>query len=487
MDTVTSLEAEGPPLLLVGLGDGRRLAWLLEHTHRTVFTWEPDLAIWTTVLETVEGAEHLRSGRWVPLFGPDLLRCVAARDAVVVHHPTFQAAYADAVSLLQPDGPLVLVVQGELFVDDVAGALRSLGCRVLRWDISHLPSEEHTHILSTVGADLAVSVNTQDGLAEVLAMHHIPYAVWEIDPNTSGPAPLSSPARSTVVFTYRSLNIPMFRRVGYPRVEHLPLAAPIQRYRPVSRSPTIPIAFVGASMAASGQQMRARLKEMFAREPNVLRAIEHIWTIQRQDDSRWRVPELMESMCPGVRARIRREHAGLDVALMVGEVSAAEKRLSWLSHLGALGLQVWGDPGWSLTTAHGVQWKGWADHFADLPEIYASAAIHVDVPRLYQQDAVAMRVFDVMAAGGFLLAEYSAELVALFTPGVHLDTYRSPRELVDKCRFYLSQPELRQKIAAAGCALVRQSHSIEVRVAYILGRMGISVPASAARSGRQSP
>ena len=41
MHTVEHLPVEGPPLLLVGLGSGQRLAWLLEHTKRTVFTLLP--------------------------------------------------------------------------------------------------------------------------------------------------------------------------------------------------------------------------------------------------------------------------------------------------------------------------------------------------------------------------------------------------------------------------------------------------------------
>jgi len=62
--------------------------------------------------------------------------------------------------------------------------------------------------------------------------------------------------------------------------------------------------------------------------------------------------------------------------------------------------------------------------------------------------------------------------VELFAPGVELDTYRSPDELVAKCRFYLQQPELRVRIAAAGKARVLAEHTIRQRMGRILADVG---------------
>jgi len=480
MEAAEVARSSNRPLLVLGLGDGLRLELLLQDPSVTVYAWDLDPAIWCHVLATRDLAKALSDRRLVPLLGVDLADCVAARQAVVVQHPTFAAAYADAPSLLDGSAPLALVVQGELFVDDASEALRAHGWRVLRWDISHLSTLENQHIPRISGARLALAINTQDGLGEVLARHGIPLAIWEIDPNTGGPAPIFGPSTHVTAFSYRRCNLPVLQRAGYRHVTHLPLAAPASRLGREAVQPPpgggdydVPIAFVGASMAESGKGMQARMRVLFESQPEVLKKLGRVTVIQREDCARWRVPELLETLLPGLRARIRREHEGLDLAMLVGEVCAAEKRLTWLAHLGSLGLHVWGDAGWSLLQAHGVQWRGWADHFTELPLIYRQASIHVDVPRLYQQDAVAMRIFDVMAAGGFLIAEHSAELTELFAPGVELETYRSPAELVNKCRFYLSQPELRARIAAAGRARVLSDHTIHQRIGAILGEMGL--------------
>lgn len=462
------------PLLLLGVGEGARLVSILEHTTARVLAWDPDPALLRRLLAAHPLGPHLESGRLELLLGVDLAHHQDAHQSVVLEHPTFQAAYAYGRSLVHAHKPLALLVQGELFIDDVAHALTAHGWRVLRWDLEHLPPEEHAHILATSGAQVAVAINTHEHLAEPLTAAGIPLAVWEIDPNTSGPAVLRAPCPHTHAFTYRAVNVRPLQQAGYRHVHTLPLAAPIHRLRPGRPDPdyTVPIAFVGASMAESAQAMQAELAGLVAGDRAVLAALQAVLQLQRADLSRWRLPQILDSRLPGLRTRIQRTH-GVDIATVLGETVAAEKRLTWLSHLGPLGLHVWGDAGWQLAQAHGVTWRGWADHFTELPAIYHSAAIHVDVPRLYQQDAVAMRVFDVMAAGGFLIAEHGTELCALFEPGVELETYRTPTELVHKCRFYLEQPQLRARIAAAGQARVHRDHSIHTRVGHILHTLGL--------------
>ena len=47
------------------------------------------------------------------------------------------------------------------------------------------------------------------------------------------------------------------------------------------------------------------------------------------------------------------------------------------------------------------------------------------------------RLFEIIMAGGFVLSEHSDELADYFEFGREIDTFRSPRELLDKVRFYL--------------------------------------------------
>ena len=58
-----------------------------------------------------------------------------------------------------------------------------------------------------------------------------------------------------------------------------------------------------------------------------------------------------------------------------------------------------------------------------------------------------MRVFDVLACGGFVLAERSPALAELFEIGAEVECYASADELEAKVAHYLAHPEAARAIA----------------------------------------
>jgi hypothetical protein len=71
-------------------------------------------------------------------------------------------------------------------------------------------------------------------------------------------------------------------------------------------------------------------------------------------------------------------------------------------------------------------------------------------------DRYTRRVFEIPAIGTFMLSQRTAEMEALFAPGIEADYFSSPAELVDKVRYYLDHDEERGRIAAAGAERVRR-------------------------------
>jgi spore maturation protein CgeB len=166
-------------------------------------------------------------------------------------------------------------------------------------------------------------------------------------------------------------------------------------------------------------------------------------------------------------------------ANVLGELSAAEKRLWYISNLAPYEVQVWGDEGWHQLDAHGVNYRGSAGHLYELTKIYNAATIHVDIGRIYQSDIVTMRVFDVLACGGFLLAEYSEGLEELFKLGQELVCYRDLNDLTSKVEYYLAHPDEAHAIAERGRARVERDHTIAQRLQQMLKAMSIRAPSRA--------
>ena len=107
---------------------------------------------------------------------------------------------------------------------------------------------------------------------------------------------------------------------------------------------------------------------------------------------------------------------------------------------------------------------------AKTAEIYADSQITLNISL---NGDLNLRVFEALAAGGFLLTdELGAEsgLPRLFQPGRHLDTWSSPGELIEKIRHYLAHPEEAQRIRRAGQAeLIRHHHpTVKLREFYDL-------------------
>ena len=89
------------------------------------------------------------------------------------------------------------------------------------------------------------------------------------------------------------------------------------------------------------------------------------------------------------------------------------------------------------------------------------------------RDDLNMRVHETLGAGAFLLTNDIPTLHERFTDGVHLVTYKTEEEMIEKARYYLEHDEEREAIARAGCELVRGRDTYMHRTMTILDRVGI--------------
>lgn len=486
-------------VLLFGLGLGEQL----EHVLRTVpkakiLAWERDPWLLRQVLERRDWTGAMRRGQLRFLLTSDLVEVArSGRPMRIVEHPLLADVYRLERALLEsPPDRLALVAAGGLFVDDVAAALAAEGIAGFTWDLERWSREEIAWVAEALKPELALAINYTHGLAELAAEMEIPLRVWEIDPSTDILPPLSGgaegPASSNArIFTFRKENVLAFGEAGFGHVEHLPLAANPERRKPVALTAAqqerygADITFVGSSMVEQGLAFRGRLVEGYAMwrggDPDaafaeVEGAIERILDVQREDFSTYRVPELLAKELEWfvdaftTNDAVYQALGGASPDALLGEMAAADKRITYVANLGQVGIKVFGDAGWEHTEQFGAQVMGPAGHRDELTAIYSTDAIHLDIGRIYQSDIVTMRVFDVLACGGFCLAEWSEDLEELFVIGEELDAYRTLEELLGKVEHWLNAgPEARRAVGERGRARVLKDHTIAQRMRRILG------------------
>ena len=465
--------------ILVGIGGGELVAAALAADESTRWVaWDRDPWILRSALTHHDWSAELRSGRLRLLLGSDLLDLAEAAEARI-DHPFFAHVYTDELLLLDRGigERRALVCTGELFVDSLSDALRDQGYTVFPFEAQRHSEEELALCAERIAPELVVSINFLPGLPEFCEARDLEYVCWEVDPALDAPRSEGTTEHAHI-FTFRKENVAAFSRAGFGHVEYLGLAADPRRRRPrvieesASSLSCAPISFVGTSLVGNARRLQSMFLQLFeAWRPDARGAgetvLQQVVEAQRVDFANYRVPALLEAFAPGWR-RACRSAGQPDPALLVGEVCAAEKRLNYVAELAHHGLDVWGDEGWHLTEGHGASYRGPAKHEADLPQIYGSSTINLDIGRIYQSDIVTMRIFDICACGGFVLAERSGALAECFELGVELESYATLEELKEKVAYYLAHPEEASRVARRGREAVLERHRIDQRVAHML-------------------
>ena len=474
------------PVTLLGVGLGELLGPLLDASPGApVYAWDRDpfmlrLALSMRALEAPLASGQLRLG-----LGTDLIEWLE-QDAErhILGHPVLWSVYRLEVALIARgvEGPRAAVGVDRLLSEELSAALAAEGYVPCPLDLESWSIEELDRAVRRVRAEMVVSINHLDGLAEFCRERDLAYLCWEVDPSTERLRAVRGPSGHCAIWTYRAEHVPLYRGAGFERVHHLPLAADPERRRP-PEGPTprelpspLGISFVGSSLAPEARRAHALWLDLYvgwhpererARSEGEL-ALRRALAQQARDPTCDRLEAALIAELPDFVADLRREEAREDPLVLASQLAASEKRLAYVRGLADLGIDVWGDPGWEAVTGPGVRYWGYAGHHDGIRWIYGRSAINLDVGRLYQGDIVTLRVFDALACGGFVLAEHSRDLEDLLEVGREIESYTCLAELREKARFYLARPEARQRIAERGRAAIVERHSVRHRVRSML-------------------
>jgi spore maturation protein CgeB len=484
-----SNDRTGENILLFGIGLGEQLDDLLKSCDvARIHVWDRDPWLIRLVLMQQDYSTYLRSGRLTVHMCSDLLDLIDfPKKAAVISHPILKSVYNNEYALLD-DGigeKRAIICSGGLFVDDVGETIKNLGYSLYTLDIKKLSLQEIETTLKRFDPSLLFSVDYTNGLAELCHKHDINLISWEVNPAADRLKPCGSPTNHAYIFTHRESNKEEYVKAGFQNIEFLPLAANPQKRVPTILSPAekerfeAPMSFVGSSMIHQAKNFRQIFLSHYQNYRNGATGakekanalLEKVLSIQRQDYSIYRIPSLLYEYFDGFLGYMVSLTNVHDPFMLAAELAAAEKRINYISNLGMLGVKIWGDEGWRITDQYGAKYMGQAGHHHEVNKIYSGSIINLDINRLYQPDIVTMRVFDVMACGGFVLTEYSPTLEALFEIDNEVVAYRTLDELISKASYYLDHRDEAGEIADRGRAAVINRHTIENRVCHMLHRL----------------
>lgn len=149
----------------------------------------------------------------------------------------------------------------------------------------------------------------------------------------------------------------------------------------------------------------------------------------------------------------------------------SERRAALLGELRDFPIDVFG-PGWNKAGLGGKIRVHPAAFGEAANRIYNRALINLNVHNwVGAGSAVNLRLFEVPAAGAFLLSDWVDEIADCYVEGEHLACYRGGADLKAKLEHFLSRPEECERIARAGRAHFLAHHTYEARARRVLAEL----------------
>ena len=323
-----------------------------------------------------------------------------------------------------------------------------------------------------------LGVDREGLLMDLLAQLELPLASWFVDnPHLilykyQG---LSSPWAT--IFTWDADNIKSLQDDGFKQVYYLPLATTPERF--TKRPPFIVPPDWNSEVSFVGNSMQYKVKaRMEAAEPGaeLLAAYKGIAAGFAQHDER-SVLAYLESehreLLPAYE-RLESIERKLAFETMITWEATRQYRDSCVEQILPFNPLILGDNGWETTfrnSPYKWRWHSEVSYYDELPFFYPNSRINFNCTSKQMKGAVNQRVFDVPAAGAFVLTDWREQMDQLFEPDKEVVFYQSPDEVPELVRFYLKNQAAREKIVQAARKRILSHHTYGIRLKEIIAQM----------------
>ncbi len=152
-------------------------------------------------------------------------------------------------------------------------------------------------------------------------------------------------------------------------------------------------------------------------------------------------------------------------------VGNAKRRIQVLEQVMPFGLKFYGNEEWlKVLNGHPLLqcYQGPAHPEKDVPRIFVSSTINLNIHSLQAQSSLNQRDFNCPLVGGFLLTDWVDGADHFFTPDEELVFYRRLSELPQKIEYFLNHEEARQAVIQRGQQRVQRDHTYAARVPRVL-------------------
>ncbi len=336
-----------------------------------------------------------------------------------------------------------------------------------------------TDALQTAPVDFVFSIDFFPMVAESCRLLRIRYLCWVVDSPVLALYSKQITYDCNRVFCFDSAQAEEIGAFSPGHVYYLPLAVPVEiRQEAIANCQeteryAAPISFVGSLYEEQCDYDKADglAPELAGRLDGILEAGSHLHAAY--------LPDLMVTeeearafhdamngfpVMPG--ESFLTDRVALTQLLMANKMTSME-RYRLVGAIGrSLGIDVW--TGSDTTDMPGVRNRGFANTATEMPVIFANSGINLNHTMRGIRTGVSLRVWDILACGGFCLTDAQPDLFGLLPVGEALAVYEDEQDLLQKTAWYLDHEAERREIAAEGLRIVREQHSYPQRLLHLL-------------------
>jgi spore maturation protein CgeB len=498
--------------VVFGLGLGYHLKEVLKKTLQRIIVVEKDEEIFRQALATNALADFLANPNISFLVGkePDeIIQEISSkrfrfgfRDIFLIKHPPsircFPNFYTPLLNQLENSEKIrlgqrlryrkfrernlhILLINSQyLMMGELVGAIQSLG-HTLRTIIIEREAEiaqgeffaQMIKILVEFKPDFVLTVNhlgfDREGIVtDFLTTLKIPFASWYVD------SPMliirhfeRNLSPYCAIFLWDQDYLADMQNLGFDKVHYLPLGTAPNIFRPIPSAEN-PLAseknnlsFVGNSMV---KPVKKKMERLGLTEQHK-EIVEELGRVYAQSSCR-NVSEILEQgpfkNDPLIQAMQNGKRVDFEALVMCQ--GTLFYRLDFIRQLGPFQPVIRGDDGWRTLLGDSFQIRPELLYYYNLNSFYNVSKVNFNATSTQMRNSVNQRVFDVPAAGRFLLTDYKKQLEGLFEIGKEMICYRDKGEIPDLVKFYLTHDSERERIAERGRKRVLRDHTYTQRV-----------------------
>lgn len=262
------------------------------------------------------------------------------------------------------------------------------------------------------------------------------------------------------LFCYDRGHLAYLRDMGYKRVHYMPCGTPFGPVEPTA--PPSDVVYVGSLMKGVGLVANRLLLPYF---PKMLEWLRECADAAGAGGPGCETGCLQQIPPPGPAL-----HPSVLISFLQDELTN-RRRLAVLEAAAPFGLRTYGKNDLasdicSPRLAACYQGRG-VSYLDELPDVYAQSAINLNINHAQTKSGVPPRVFDALAAGGFVLSDSNPEIASMFDIGDEIACFDSPEELRELIPRYLADATAREAMARKGQRKVLERHTLGQRLRKI--------------------